>query len=63
VQSAADLAALAAAQQRSCAAGRSIAAANQAELMSCVLGSDDVEVTLGRDWLGHTLVAVSRAGS
>jgi secretion/DNA translocation related TadE-like protein len=71
-QAAADLAALAAASAHArgrdpCAAGAEVAAANDAELLSCALVGDDALVTVevaGPRWLGQTgdLTAQARAG-
>ena len=70
-QSAADLAALAAAgsvgQGDPCAAGRQVAAANDASLTGCVVNGREVRVHVevtGPHWLGQTadLTAEARAG-
>lgn len=71
-QSAADLAALAAADAAgsgldACGAGRAVAAANDALVVSCSLDGRDVTVTVtvdGPRWLGQTadLSAQARAG-
>jgi secretion/DNA translocation related TadE-like protein len=71
-QSAADLAALAAAAELAdggepCAAGARIATANEAQLERCTVEGDDVNVEVavaGPHWLGqrHDLLAEARAG-
>lgn len=67
LSAAADLAALAAADERNCGLARSSAVANRAAVVSCVVDGADVEVVLGREvelGLGRSvrLSAWARAG-